>query len=213
MQHAAVPRRRTRIQREKSEAILKAALIVFSTEGFRGASLDQIAEAAGLSKQNLLYYFPSKETVHRTLLERQLDSWLDPLRRIDPSGDPAQEIRAYIIRKLEMARDLPLESRLFAGEILRGAPHVADMLAGPLKQLVDEKARVIRAWSRAGRLAPIDPYHLIFSIWAATQHYADFDPQVRAVLGEDATDPFPAAVDFLTGLYTRGLAPDRLLSG
>ena len=213
MQHAAVPRRRTRIQREKSEAILKAALIVFSTEGFRGASLDQIAEAAGLSKQNLLYYFPSKETVHRTLLERQLDSWLDPLRRIDPAGDPAQEIRAYIIRKLEMARDLPLESRLFAGEILRGAPHVADMLAGPLKQLVDDKARVIRAWSRAGRIAPIDPYHLIFSIWAATQHYADFDPQVRAVLGEDAADPFPAAVDFLTGLYTRGLAPDRLLSG
>ncbi len=207
MQQAALPRRRTRIQREKTEAILSAALEVFSADGFRGATLDQIAEAAGLSKQNLLYYFPSKEAVYRALLARQLDSWLDPLRRIDPEGEPAAEIRAYITRKLEMARDQPRESRLFAGEILRGAPHVADMLSGPLKSLVDEKAGVIRAWSAAGRIAPVDPHHLIFSIWAATQHYADFDPQVRAVLGDDGTDPFPAAEDFLTGLYTRGLAP------
>jgi TetR/AcrR family transcriptional regulator len=198
--------RPTRNQREKTEAILTAALEVFSAEGFRGATLDQIGAAAGLSKPNLLYYFPSKEAVHRTLLERQLDTWLEPLRRIDPAGEPAAEIRAYIRRKLEMARDLPRESRLFAGEILRGAPHIADVLGGPLRALVDEKAAVIRAWVAAGRIAPVDPHHLIFSIWAATQHYADFVVQVRAVLGQDVADPFPEAAAFLTGLYTRGLA-------
>ena len=199
--------RPSRMRRAKTDAILAAALEVFSTEGFRGATLDQIAGAAGLSKPNLLYYFPSKEAVHRSLLARQLDTWLEPLRGIDPAGEPRQEIRAYILRKLEMARDLPRESRLFAGAILRGGAHVGDILRGPLKALVDEKAEVIRAWSRAGRIAPVDPHHLIFSIWAATQHYADFDPQVRAVLGEDRGDPFPAAAEFLTGLYTRGLTP------
>lgn len=90
----------------------------------------------------------------------------------------------YIRRKLEMSRDFPRESRLFANEILQGAPHIEDELKGPLKQLVDEKAEVIRAWVKAGRMAKCDPYHLIFSIWSTTQHYADFDVQVRAVLGD-----------------------------
>jgi TetR/AcrR family transcriptional regulator len=205
---AALPRE-TRIGRAKREAILEAALEVFAAQGFRGASLDQIAEAAGLSKPNLLYWFASKEAIHRHLLERQLDTWLEPLRRLDPDGDPAAEIAAYIRRKLEMARDYPRESRLFAGEILQGAPHIADVLAGPLRDLVDAKAAVIRAWTAAGRIAEVDPHHLIVSIWAVTQHYADFDAQLDAVLGDGHAGRFEDAERFLTELYLRGLAPRR----
>jgi TetR/AcrR family transcriptional regulator len=207
MTRAAARKNPTRIQRQKTEAILAAALEVFATHGFRGATLDQLAEAAGLSKPNLLYWFASKDDIHRMLLERLLDTWLDPLRRLDPAGDPQAEIAAYVTRKLEMARDFPRESRLFAGEMLRGAPHIRDVLAGPLKALVDEKARVIRTWAEEGRIAPVDPHHLIFSIWAATQHYADFDVQVRAVLGSDSCDRFADAARFLTSLYARALAP------
>jgi TetR/AcrR family transcriptional regulator len=208
LSRAASRQNPTRIQRAKTEAILAAALEVFSTHGFRGATLDQLADAAGISKPNLLYYFASKDDVHRMLLERLLDTWLDPLRRLDPLGDPQAEIVGYIARKLEMARDYPRESRLFANEMLQGAPHIADVLRGPLKALVDEKARVIRAWAEAGRIAPLDPYHLIFSIWAATQHYADFDVQVRAVLGRDDEGRFRDAACFLTDLYARALTPD-----
>ena len=207
MTRAASRQNPTRIQREKTEAILAAALDVFSTQGFRGATLDQIAEAAGLSKPNLLYYFASKEAVHRMLLERLLDTWLDPLRRLDPDGDPEREIGAYIRRKLQMARDYPRESRLFAGEILQGAPHIADVLGGPLKALVDARAQVIAAWAASGRIAPVDPHHLIVSIWAVTQHYADFAAQLDAVLGSDETTRFRDAERFLAGLYTRALAP------
>ena len=205
MTRAASRQNPTRIQRQKTEAILAAALEVFSTHGFRGATLDQIAEAAGISKPNLLYYFASKEAVHRMLLERQLDTWLEPLRHLDPAGDPLAEIAAYIRRKLEMARDYPRESRLFAGEILQGAPHIADVLGGPLKDLVDAKARVISAWVAAGRIAPVDPHHLIVTIWAVTQHYADFDAQLDAVLGPDDATRFRDAESFLTGLFGRGL--------
>ncbi len=195
----------TRIQREKTEAILAAALDVFAAQGFHGATLDQIAEAAGLSKPNLLYWFASKEAIHRMLLERQLDTWLAPLRELDPAGDPAAEITGYIRRKLGMARDYPRESRLFAGEILQGAPHIGDVLAGPLRALVDDKAEVIAAWAAAGRIAPVDPHHLIVSIWAVTQHYADFDAQLDAVLGHDHARRFADAERFLTGLYGRAL--------
>jgi TetR/AcrR family transcriptional regulator len=193
---------RTRIQQRNSTAILEAALEVFSQHGFRGATLDQIAEGAGLSKPNLLYYFPSKEAVHTALLSKLLDTWLDPLRAMNPEGDPLTEIMGYVRRKLELSRDFPRESRLFANEILQGAPRMRDAIAGDLKTLVDEKAVVLLRWMDEGRIARLHPVHLIFSIWALTQHYADFDVQVRAVLGE-GHDPFAEARDFLQTLFTR----------
>ena len=202
------PTRRTRIQMEKREQILEAALDIFSTHGFRGSTVDLIAEAAGMSKPNLLYYFKSKEDIHQTLISKLLDMWLEPLRELDDIRDPLVEIREYIRRKLEMARDYPRESRLFANEMLQGAPRVMDMLEGDLKSLVDEKAEIIKAWIHSGRLVCTDPYHLIFSIWATTQHYADFDVQVHAVLGNRYDERrFEAAAHFLESLYLDGLKP------
>jgi TetR/AcrR family transcriptional regulator len=202
---------KTRIQREKQDLILDAALNIFSLHGFRGATIDQIAEAAGMSKPNLLYYFASKEEIHRRLMTEMLDLWLDPLRELDAEGDPVPELRSYIRRKIEMARDFPRESRLFANEMLQGAPHAIDVLEGELKDLVDDKARVIESWMEQGKLARTDPYHLIFSIWATTQHYADFDVQVRAVLGKDrgGDGRFEDAARYLEHLFMDGLLPRK----
>lgn len=197
---------RTRIQARNQETILDAALEVFSGHGFRGATLDQIAEVAGLSKPNLLYYFPSKEAIHQTLLTRLLDTWLDPLRAMDAAGDPVEEILAYMRRKLDLARDYPRESRLFANEILQGAPRMAPAIEGDLKRLVDEKCVILARWMDEGRIARVQPQHLIFSIWALTQHYADFDTQVRAVLGP-GHDPFAEAGTYLDTLFRKLLAP------
>lgn len=195
----------TRIQRKNTAAILDAALEVFSAHGFRGATVDQIAKAAGLSKPNLLYYFPSKEAIHAALLDGLMTAWLDPLRAMDETGDPLEEILAYVRRKLEMSRDFPRESRLFANEIIQGAPRIGPALSGELKDLVDAKVKVINAWIDAGRIAQVDAYHLIFSIWSLTQHYADFDAQVHAVLGGAKVDPYPAAQDYLETMFTRML--------
>lgn len=199
-------RPRSRIQQKNREAILDAALEVFSIHGFRGATLDQIADVAGLSKPNLLYYFPSKEAVHKVLLTGLLDTWLDPLRAMDPKGDPAAEILGYVRRKLDLARDFPRESRLFANEILQGAPRMREAIEGDLHDLVAEKSTILTRWMDEGRIARVDPVHLIFSIWALTQHYADFDVQVRAVLGP-GHDPFAEAGRFLDTLFSRLLAP------
>ena len=197
---------RTRIQQQNRETILAAALTVFSAQGFRGATLDQIAAEAGLSKPNVLYYFASKEAIHLTLLNGLMEAWLAPLHALDPAGEPLAEILGYLRRKLQMSRDYPRESRLFANEILQGAPRMLAALQGDLKALVDDKAAVIAAWAAAGRIAPLDPYHLIFSIWALSQHYADFDVQVQAVLGA-GHDPFAEAGRFLETLFTRALTP------
>ncbi len=156
----------TRIQQKNRAAILGAALDVFSSQGFRGATVDEIATAAGLSKPNLLYYFPSKEAIHAALLEQLLDTWLDPLRALDPTGEPLEEILAYMRRKLQMARDMPRESRLFANEIVQGAPRIHAVLSTDLKALVDEKAAVIAAWSDAGRIARCIPITCLLDLVA-----------------------------------------------
>lgn len=203
--HAAMPQ--TRIQARNRAAILEAALDVFSAHGFRGSTVDQIATAAGLSKPNLLYYFPSKDSIHSELLERLLDTWLDPLRALDDDGEALPELLAYVDRKLQMSRDFPRESRLFANEILQGAPRIHDALSVDLRRLVEEKATVIKAWSERGDIASVNPYHLLFSIWSLTQHYADFDVQVRAVLGEKEPDPFAEAGLYLQQMFTKLLTP------
>ncbi|NVK46781.1 MAG: TetR family transcriptional regulator C-terminal domain-containing protein [Rhodobacteraceae bacterium] len=198
---------RTRIQKKNTETILEAALDVFSQHGFRGSTLDQIAKAAGLSKPNLLYYFPSKVAIHRALIDELMQNWLDPLRKIEADGEPVEELLAYVLRKLEMAREYPRESRLFANEIVQGAPNIMDKIEGELKSLVDEKAQVIDGWIASGALAPVDPYHLIFSIWSTTQHYADFDAQVRAILRPEGDTHFEDAAAYLDTLFRRMLTP------
>ncbi|RPE71836.1 TetR family transcriptional regulator [Pacificibacter maritimus] len=198
---------RTRIQKKNHQTILEAALNVFSQHGFRGATLDQIAQEAALSKPNLLYYFPSKVAIHRALIDRLMTTWLDPLRELDAHGDPIEEILSYVLRKLSMAREFPRESRLFANEIVQGAPNVGDKISGDLKFLVDEKVGVIAGWSQAGKIASIDPYHLIFSIWATTQHYADFDAQIRGILAADDDAHFDDAAVFLERMFRQMLKP------
>ncbi len=193
----------SRIQQRNRSLILEAALDVFSAHGYRGATLDQIAEAAGLSKPNILYYFAGKEEIHVTLLSQLMETWLDPLVAMNPEGDPMTELLGYVRRKLDMARELPRESRLFAGEILQGAPRMHPHLVTDLKPLFDDKCALIQSWVDAGKIAPVDPRHLIFSIWSTTQHYADFDAQVQ-VLSE--SDPMEGARRYLETLFRRVLS-------
>ncbi len=186
------PKKATRIQKKNRKAILQAALEVFSQRGFRGSTIDRIAERAGLSKPNLLYYYPSKEAIYVAVLEDTLDVLAGAARRArSRRAIRSRRSAATSPPKLEMSRTRPEASRLFANEILHGAPAIGDFLAGPLKTLVDEKAAVIAKWIAEGRLRPVEPRHLIMMIWAVTQHYADFDVQVQAVLGDDAAPDAP----------------------
>jgi TetR/AcrR family transcriptional regulator len=198
--------RDTRIRTSNTGLILDAALAIFSTYGFRGATVDQIAARAGMSKPNLLYYFRRKQDIYVALLERTLADWLAPLSRLRADGDPLSEIAGYIREKLRMSRENPQASRLFANELLHGAPAISGFLSGPLKDLVDDKARVIRTWIAQGKIAPIEPHHLIFSLWAMTQTYADFDIQIRAILGESETH-FADAEETILSLVLNGLKP------
>ena len=198
----------SRIQKQNRATILEAALNVFSTHGFRGATLDQIAQDAGLSKPNILYYFDGKEAIHIALLSQLLDAWLDPLRRLNAEGEPREELMRYIRRKLQMSREFPRESRLFANEIVQGAPRIEGFLSGELRALVDEKATVLQTWMDAGKIEPLDPYHLLFSIWAMTQHYADFEAQIIMIRSGQIKDSHEGSDTFVETIFTKILLPE-----
>ncbi len=203
-------RKKTRITLKNEKKILDAAQLIIAEYGFHGATIDLIAEQADISKPNLHYYFSSKKELYIAVLRRTLDIWLSSLSKLDPDGDPEVELTRYIREKVGMSRDHPLASRVFANEILRGAPELETYLKTELKTLVKKKSEVIQHWIDHNKLAKIDPMHLLFLIWAATQHYADFAPQIQAVMGiKKITDKDFEEIEFsLCKIILKGCLPE-----
>lgn len=179
---------KTRAGEANVERILDVALTAFARYGLRGARIEEIATAAGMSKTNLLYYFNSKDALYTAVLSRTLDVWLEPLVALDPASEPRAALSAYIASKLDYSRARPDASRLFAMEIMQGAPHLGPILSTTLKSIVARKQATIDAWIARKALRPVSPLHLIFAIWAATQHYADFAAQIQAIVGRGVED-------------------------
>jgi len=201
--------------RQLNEArILSAAEAVFAEAGYTGAAMQAIAERAGLPKANLHYYFGTKEGLYRALLANILDMWVDAFDHFTSERDPAEALTAYVRDKMRWSRTRPLASKVFANEVIHGAQQIDGYLNSKLRRRVEEKSAVIRAWIRAGRMAPIEPKHLFFSLWAITQTYADFDVQVRAVLSRETLSEadFDAATGEVLAFVLRGCGlepPDR----
>jgi len=171
------------IRQANELVILAAAEKVFARAGFGGATMAAIALGCGLPKANLHYYFGSKEVLYRGVLAQILSDWLLPTGCITPEAEPRMAIEKYIRAKMALAKERPDGSKVFANELLHGAPVIRELLATELRELVQSKAGVIKGWVDAGKMADVDGVHLFFTIWAATQTYADFDVQVSAVLG------------------------------
>jgi TetR/AcrR family transcriptional regulator len=177
-------RRKEHIRHAAESDILAAAEAVFARAGFSGATMAAIAELAGLPKANLHYYFRTKAALYRAVLDHTLSLWLAQTDGIRNDADPAQALGDYIRAKMRLTATHRDASRVFANEMLHGAPHIGGYMRNELKALVDEKSRVIEHWADRGLMDRVDARHLFFTIWAATQTYADFQPQVCAVLGK-----------------------------
>jgi len=187
-------------------ALLGAAERVFARAGFSGATTAAIAKAAGVPKANLHYHFGSKHGLYHEVLARTLHDWLVPMDSLIADADPREALSAYIRAKMAMSAERPDASRVFANELLHGAPVLGRLMRTELRATVKQKACVIDGWIAAGRMAPVDATHLFFTIWAATQTYADFDVQVRAVLGRARLSgrDHARAAEHVTSLVLRG---------
>ena len=176
------------IREENERAIITAAEAVFAEHGFRGATMAAIAARAGVPKPNVHYYFPTKETLYRAVVERVLIPWLDAAASFDASDDPAEALAAYISSKMDLARSMPLSSQIWASEIMRGAPVIQDFLDTTLTEWLRLRERAARRWIAEGKLKPIEPRILFYMIWATTQHYANAAHEIATLEGGPLDD-------------------------
>jgi len=195
-----------RIRERNRERILITAEEEFALNGYKGTTIQNIAERAGLPKSNVLYYFSNKKRMYGAMFDDILARWNKVFTEISPEDDPAEALATFIRNKVEMARKYPLASRLFAMEIIQGAPFLLDHLRTNMREWVRGMAEVIQSWIDDGRMAPVDPVQLIFLIWSSTQHYADFQVQILMVenKAEYEKRDFDHAADFLTAMILRG---------
>lgn len=200
-----------RIRERNREKILAAAEEEFAQNGYKGATIQNIAERAGLPKSNVLYYFSNKTRMYSAMFDDILGRWNKVFSDIRPEDDPAEALSSFIRTKVEMSRRYPLASRLFAIEIIQGAPFLMDHLRTNMREWVRGRADVIQHWIDDGRMAEVDPVQLIFLIWSSTQHYADFQVQILMVenKAEYEQRDFDHAADFLTDVILRGCGLEK----
>jgi TetR/AcrR family transcriptional regulator len=202
---APLRRRKAHIRETNEAHLLACAEAVFAERGLEGASTAMIAERAGLPKANLHYYFPTKLALYRRVLEDLFEDWHRAADTFEFSDDPVEAIGGYVRTKMELSRRRPLGSKVWASEIIHGAVHMQDILNERVKPWLETRVIVIDGWIARGLLAPVDAQTLMFMIWATTQHYADFDAQIRALKGKRALSQkaFDASTEEVVKLVIR----------
>lgn len=199
--------KRTEIRRENERVILRSAEKVFAEAGFGGATMQLIADMAGLPKANLHYYFATKEDLYRRVVQNIFEIWLHAADSFDTAADPAEGIGAYIDAKLEISRHHPFGSKVWASEVMHGAPVIQDYLEITLRNWTEGRIAAIQRWVDEGKMAPVNPRHLLYMIWATTQHYADFGHQIETLnAGKPLSDrQWREVKDSVKGIILRGI--------
>ncbi len=199
--------KRNAIRLENEQRILTAAEKVFAEAGFGGATMQLIADVAGLPKANLHYYFATKEELYRKVVSQIFEIWLHAADVFDGAEGPVQAFSAYIDAKMEISRRHPDGSKVWASEVMHGAPVIQDYLETTLRDWTAGRAALIQRWIDEGRMAPVDPRHLLYMLWATTQHYADFGHQIETLNGGKALSErqWREAKDSVKGIILRGI--------
>jgi len=201
------------IRAENERLILEAGERIFAQHGFRGATMQMIADQAGLPKANLHYYFDSKEKLYRCVVEKIFEIWLQAASSFENSDEPKEALKLYIYEKMQISRRHPYGSKVWANEVMQGAPIIQDFLETQLRSWTDGRIESIQAWIAAGKIRPVEPRWVMYMIWATTQHYADFGHQIET-LNADAPlseAQWQAASETVFEVIWNGLAPKQSL--
>lgn len=193
-----------RVRKKNQSLILKAAGQDFLEHGFKGASIKSIAERAGIPRANVHYYYKNKEAIYEDILSEIVELWDSSILTSD--DEPAKVLGDYIYAKVMYSNTNPEASRIFAGEFIHGAPRLQDYLHTSFKKWIDEVKSTIQKWIADGKMDDVDPLYLLFTIWGATQHYADFSPQVTVAMGKDklTDEDFEQVAKTLTHIILKG---------
>ncbi|ASA57498.1 TetR/AcrR family transcriptional regulator [Vibrio gazogenes] len=202
--------------RQRNEAlILQAAADEFVKHGYKGTSVQAIADRVHLPKANILYYFRSKKGLYLAVLEDILNLWNQGFSEAALEQPPDEVIERYIQGKMRYSRTHPKESKIFALELINGAQHIQNAMQLPMVKWTEKTATIIQIWIERGLIRPIEPLYLLFMIWGTTQFYADCDTEITLIKKRPLNDQeFDDATQFVVDMVLRGLGlrVDKIIS-
>jgi TetR/AcrR family transcriptional regulator len=182
---------------ESRQSILKAALAEFSSQGIAGARTDAIAEAAGVNKALLYYYFEDKEGLYRATLEQVYSGLFERQRMVlNTPGNAMDKLVKYALTHFDYIAENPPYSRLMQGEMMRAgtgkSPHIQYLVDKYFRKLFEWLMTTMQEGIRRGEVRQVDPMNTITSILGITVFYFVSTPVSRAI---GRPDPFsPAAL-------------------
>ncbi|MFM2587448.1 TetR/AcrR family transcriptional regulator [Vibrio sp. TBV020] len=196
----------TRIRQKNQQLIIEVASEQFAQQGYAATKMVDIANAADIAKANVFYYFSSKDKLYYAVLQTVTQPLLEASRPIEELTDPVEALSQYIQAKLRISQEHPYASKVFANEVMSGAKvlpkDIADELFKQSQMIIDK----FSTWSQQGLMNDVPAHHLMFTIWAATQTYADFGWQICNVMKKEKLDEedYRQASQFLTQLVING---------
>lgn len=209
LEAAAPASRKAGIRQRSEQRIIAAAIEAFANKGAHGATIAEIASALAMPTATIHYYFRNKQALYDAVLQQIVELWFTEIAGIEEGADPLQAIGDYVRSKMAFSRRYPHASRVFANDILGGNPHILGMVRDSIRPIVEDKCRVIRRWIRAGHIRPVEPLHLFFMIWGATEFYANFAGEVAIFSGKDELSDaqYEQAVRTVAGIIVEGCRP------
>ena len=195
------------IRRSNVEKILLGAEKIFAEKGFAGTAMADIAAQVQLPRSNLHYYFSTKTELHSAVLLGLLEVWKQDALCFETYDDPRLVLSSYIRAKMNHSRTRPHGSKVWANEMIHGAPTLGLALDASLYDWAKMKEAKIRQWVLDKRILPVEPSSLLYMIWASTQHYADFDHQVMIINDHQPLSDiqFERALQTVTSVILRGI--------
>ena len=202
-----VPTTNVERRRRGEELILRVAEEVFASRGFQGATMTEIGRRAGLPKANIHYYFSSKAKLYQRVIDDVFNVWLKAADQFDDHDEPREALTAYINAKMELSRSRPNGSKVWANEIIHGAPMIRDYLETHLREWCASREARIQSWIDRGMIRPVNARYLLYMIWASTQHFADFGTQITVLNnGKSLSDEaFEEAKQTLVDIFLGGV--------
>ena len=188
-------RRGSRRQPQASRnAILQAALVEFAEQGLSGARVDAIAEAAGVNKALLYYYFRDKDALYATVLDDFFARLLERITWVcDQPGTAGERFLGYVRAHFDSIAESPYYARIFMSELMsasRGGStqldHVFARYIGPTGRRI---LGLLQQGIDNGEFRAVEPVQFAPSAIGAIVHYFLTAPLRRKFFDEDPSSP------------------------
>jgi TetR/AcrR family transcriptional regulator len=189
-------RRGSRRQPEVSRhAILQAALAEFAREGLAGARMDAIAEAAGVNKALLYYYFEDKETLYGSILDRFFEQLSERIMAVcEQPGTAGERFLAYIRTHYDSVAESPYYSHIFMSELMSasrgGSTHLDRIFERYMRPIAGSVFGLVAEGIKRREFRSVDPNQFIPSAIGSIVHYFLTAPLRQKFMPEiDFTSP------------------------